>query len=327
MGHCRLVGLTLLASLVFAGSAIAADAPPPPKAVNGHAVTVVARGVATPTAIGFVGANVFAGSGPSESGGASGGLFVLANGTATKVPGSPAFVFGLTQRKGTLYVSSGTKIIAYRGFDGTRFASVKTIYSIKPGEPFLVGLASGPDGRIYAGVSFDDKYEFGGGPSDLAQSVISIRPDGTHRRIVARGMRQPFQMTFPAGSPNPYVSVLGQDSGHIPLDQIVVARPGADFGFPTCTRLPGQACAGFRWPLVFLPKHASPMGIGAIGRTLYVALFGGRGHGPEVVTVSTSGGRVKPFLVGFAAPVIALRVHDKEIYVGDLTGTIYKVAA
>jgi glucose/arabinose dehydrogenase len=326
MGSWRVIALSIVGSLALAAPAVAADGPPPPKAVNGHAVKVVATGVGTPTAIAFVGSNMFAGSGPSENG-ASGGLFAVANGTATKIPGTPSMVFGLTQRTGTLYVSSGLKVIAYRGFDGTRFTSSKTIYTVKRGEPFLVGLASGPDGRIYAGVSFDDQHEFGGDPSGLAQSVISMRPDGTHRRVVARGMRQPFQMTFPVGSPNPYVSVLGQDQGRIPLDQIVVARPGADFGFPTCTRLPGQGCGGFAWPLVFLPKHASPMGIGAIGRTLYVALFGGRGHGPEVVTVSTSGGTVKPFLFGFAAPVVALRVHDKAIYVGDLTGTIYQVAA
>ncbi|MBS1892134.1 MAG: hypothetical protein JST59_12630, partial [Actinobacteria bacterium] len=69
-----------------------------------------------------------------------------------------------------------------------------------------------------------------------------------------------------------------------------------------------------------------PMGIGTIGNTLYVSLFGGTGKGPEVVEMSTKG-QPQPLLTGFAAPVIALGVNGGSIYVGDLTGSIYKVAA
>lgn len=326
MGRSSIALLAVSTSLALAAPAMAADGPPPPpKAVNGHAVTAVATGVPVPTAFAFVGDHVFAGSGPAENG--PGGLFALANGTATKIPGTPQVVFGLAQRKGTLYVSSGEKLIAYKGFDGTRFASSKTLYTISRGANQLLGLAVGPDGRIYAGVSFKDKYEFGGDPM-LAQAVVSFRADGKDRRIVARGMRQPFQMVFPKGSPYPYVSVLAQDSGKIPADHIVVAKPGSDFGFPTCSWLAGQACDGFDEPLIDLPKHASPMGIGAIGQTLYVALFNGRTKsGPSVITVPASGGKVKPFLFGFVAPIVGLKVHQGFVYVGDLTGTVYRVKA
>jgi hypothetical protein len=87
-----------------------------------------------------------------------------------------------------------------------------------------------------------------------------------------------------------------------------------------------KQCRGMDKPAIFLPPHASPMGIGSIGKTLYVSLFGGTGKGPEVVEMSERG-QPQPFLTGFAAPVIALGVDEGNIYVGDLTGSIYKVAA
>lgn len=152
---------------------------------------------------------------------------------------------------------------------------------------------------------------------------------GTGLEVVARGLRQPFQLAFPQGSKYPYVTVLGQDQGQVPRDQIVVARPGSNFGFPTCIWLPSQKsrCRKFDKPAIFLPQHASPMGIGAIGKTLYVSLFGGAaGRGPEVVEMSEKG-RLRPFLTGFPASVIALGISGRNIYVGDLTGSIYKVAA
>ena len=65
------------------------------------------------------------------------------------------------------------------------------------------------------------------------------------------------------------------------------------------------------------------MGLGAIGGKLYVALFGGTGRGPEVVSMPVSGGKYVPVLIGFAAPVVALAAHGGKVYVGDLTGSIY----
>ncbi|MCW2953572.1 MAG: hypothetical protein JWQ48_2742 [Conexibacter sp.] len=328
----RSAALAAVVSLLLAVSAAAASAaqgpPPPPRAANGHAVQVVGSGVPTPTAFAFAGSTTFVASGPDESGKrAPGGLFVLANGKATQVPGTPPVVFGLAWRAGTLYVSAGTQLIAYTGWDGTRFASSKLLYSGKKGFPGFNGLAFGPNGRLYAGLSLIQKYDHAKDPFPLSQAVVSLRPDGTDLRVVARGLRQPFQLTFPKGARNPYVSVLSQDRGKTPPDQIVIAKNGQDYGFPTCTWLVRSACAGFAKPAILLPRHASPMGIGSIGKTLYVSLFGGTGRGPEVVKIPTAGGTPTPFLTGFVAPVIGLGVNGHDIYVGDLTGRIYKVVA
>jgi hypothetical protein len=67
------------------------------------------------------------------------------------------------------------------------------------------------------------------------------------------------------------------------------------------------------------------MGLGAIGKRLYVALFGGLGTGPEVVSVPLKGGKATPFLTGYVAPVLAIGVHRGWLYTGDLTGAVYRV--
>lgn len=319
--------LAATGSLTAGGAAAQAQGGPPlPTAANGNTVTAVGHGVPTPTAFAFGGGTVFAASGPDENTGGPGGLFVVANGTATKVPGAPPVIFGLAWRHGKLYVAAGKDLIVLRGWNGTRFAKSKTIYAGSKRFPGFNGLAFGPHGRLYAGLSLNEKYDHRKDPFRLSQAVVSMRPNGKHLRIVARGLRQPFQLTFPKGSRHPFVSVLSQDKGRIPPDQIVVAKPHQNYGFPTCTWLRKKACRGFAKPRILLPKHASPMGIGSVGRRLYVSLFGGLGTGPEVVTIPARGGKPKPVLTGFVAPVIALGIHRGALYTGDLTGTIYRVA-
>jgi hypothetical protein len=320
-----LFAAVLAAALLLPGAAGAAG-PPLPTAVNGHPVTRVASGVTTPTAFAFAGDTVFAGSGPAEQGHGKTGLFMLYNGTATKVPGTTGIVAGLAWHDNVLYVSSFQKIIAYSGWDGARFASAKTI--ARPLKAGYNGLTFGPDGRLYVGVSFRDKFDGKKDPSLHAQSVISMTASGTDVRTVATGLRQPWQLYFAPGSTHPYVSVLNHEKKPVPKDAIVVAKPGQKYGYPKCLYGIDATCRGFTKPLVLLPPHASPMGITSIGATLYVALFGGLGNGkPVVASLPLGGGKPTPFLKGFVAPIVALAQNAGKIYVGDLTGTIYSVDA
>jgi glucose/arabinose dehydrogenase len=330
MHFTRLLRAVLLAAaalLTLAVTTDAATAPPLPVAKGGQTVEVVGKGVPTPTAFAFDGETVFAGSGPDEGTGA-GGLFVLSGGEAKLIANSPKFVFGLVWHGSALYVSTGPTIVAYEGWNGTAFSSNKTIYkNSKKGFPGFNGLAFGPDGRLYAGLALDEKHDHSKDPFPISQGVVSMTASGKGLKVIARGLRQPFQLTFPSGSSSPYVSVLGQDEGKAPRDQIVVAKTGSNFGFPSCVWLTekAKACKRFDKPKIFLPPHTSPMGIGSIGKTLYVALFGGTDKHPEVVTIPTSGGKATPFLTGFPAPVIGLSINKGSLYVGDLTGTIYKI--
>jgi glucose/arabinose dehydrogenase len=317
--------------LVLAGAltlvAAAGEAKSPrPVAANGKPVQVIATGVATPTSFAFDGSTVFVGSGQEEVGG-EGGVFFLSAGKAKLIPGAPSLAFGLVWHAGILYVADHRRIVALSGWNGTIFAAKKTIYEGEKGFPGFNGLAIGPDGRLYAGLTIErERYDHSKDPFPLSEAVVSMTTSGRDVRVVSRGLRQPFQLTFPAGSRYPYVTDLGQDESVAPPDQIVIARPGANYGFPTCVWLAGERCKGFTRPQILLPKHASPMGIGSFGKTLYVALFGAADNDPEVVAIPTKHGKPKPFVTGFQDSIIGLGVNRGYLYVGGQLGTIYRVA-
>lgn len=335
MSHPRRFGTALLAVLlsvvafVLVASSGAAR-PRLPQAADGNRVEVLGTGVPTPTSFAFGGSTVFVGSAESQSATkAPGGLFTVAGGTATRVPNTPPNVFGLAWRAGTLYVSTWGTIEALSGWNGSTFGSAQTIYANESeGFPGLNGIAFGPDGRLYAALALENTYDHSKDPFPLSQAVISMTATGQDLQVVTEGVRQPFQMSFPKGAKYPYVTVLGQDTPHAPRDQIVIARPGQNYGFPTCIwrQSQTQVCKGFDEPQIFLPPHTSPMGIGSIGKTLYVALYNGTGNGPEVVEMSERG-RSRPFLTGFGAPIVGLGVHAGKVYVGELDGRIYRAAA
>jgi glucose/arabinose dehydrogenase len=329
-----LVPIALVLLAVPAALALAAQGPPPPKAVNAHPVTVVARDVPTPTSFAFGAGQAFvAGFGDEQHLKVKGGVYVLEQGRAVRVPGSPAHVVGLAYRRGTLYVSdcgcgAPSRILAWSGWDGHRFASSRVVVTGPKNFTGFNGIAVGADGKLYAGISVGDKKtdDYTQGTTRYANSVVSIDP-GTGKIIpLATGMRQPWQPVFVPGHSGPLVADLGQENlgKKRPLDRIVEIRKGADFGFPVCPAHPA-GCSKYDEPFATFPAHSSPMGLAAIRDKLYVALFNGVGKGPEVVAMPLAGGKYSPALVGFAAPVVAIGARGGRLYAGDLTGTIYSV--
>jgi glucose/arabinose dehydrogenase len=330
----RAVACAIPLTLFAAGAAPAAEpqGPPPPTAANGNPVETLAQGVPTPTQFAFGAGTVFVAAAGAEDGSAQGGIYVVRDGAATRVPGSPPLAFGVIWRKGTLYVTSGPRLLAMSGWNGTRFTSTKTLFKGPKGMPALTGLAIGPFGRIYTGVSFNaGKFDAQRSDEPLAQRLISLKRDGSDLRVETLGLRQPWMIAFAKGDKHPFVSVLAGDSEKVaPPDWIVKARHGQDYGFAECTWKVPADCAGFPAPFArFKTPHASPMGLAVIGRKLYVALFGGVGKsGPAIVSIN----RVKPnkihaVLTGYVAPVVALGTHGGWLYTGDLTGAIYRVKA
>jgi glucose/arabinose dehydrogenase len=319
-----LVGALAALSL---GAAAASGAP---TATSGSPVETLAQGVPTPTQFAFGAGKVFVAAAGDEETSAPGGVFLVHDGVATRIPDTPPTAFGVVWRRGTLYVTSGPRLLALRGWNGTSFDTTKVLFRGPAGMPFLTGLAIGPNRRLYTGVSFSaDRFDHERSTEPLGQRLISLRRNGKGLRVVAEGLRQPWMPTFVRGIRNPFVTVLAQDNlAKAPPDWIVRARRGQDYGFPDCTWQKPKACKGFPKPVALLPEHSSPMGIGAIGTRLYVALFGGRSGSPEVVSLQLGhGSNLKPVLTGFAAPVVALGVRRGWIYTGDLSGAIYRVKA
>ena len=331
MHHMRFprAALTALAACLAIPAVAGAQEgpPPPPTAANGAAVQTLAQGLPTPTEFAFYKRNVFVGAYGAEDGSSPGGVFRVRKGKATRIKGSPKAVGGIAWRKGKLYVSNNRRIVAMSRWNGHRFLRSKTIYRGPKGFNSFTGLAFGPDGRLYSGVGLRDETDEKPDPGPFARSVVSLKPNGRDIRVVAKGLRQPWQLTFVKGNPNPFVSVLADERTPTPPDWIVNAKAGDDYGYPTCTQAEKKPCKAFAKPIALLADHASPMGISPIGQTLYVALFGGLGQGPVVVSMNTAGKQIKPFLSGYVAPVLAVGTRGGYVYTGDLTGAIYRVKA
>jgi len=320
------VAVAALTTCLAVPAAAGAQAPPPPTATNGQAVKTLAQGVPTPTEFAFFKRNVFVGAfGPED--GSGGGVYRIRQGKAKRIKGSPKTVAGIAWRKGKLYVSSGKRIVVMSKWNGRRFLRKRTLYRGPAGFTGFSGLAFGPDKRLYSGVQLNDQTDQQPDNGPFARSVVSMTARGKDVKTVATGLRQPWQLTFVQGNPNPFVSVLADERTPTPPDWTVNAKPGDNYGYPTCTQSVKRDCRGFAKPVALLKDHASPMGISPIGQTLYVALFGGLGQGPEVVSMNTSGKQIKSFLTGYAAPVLAVGTRNGNVYTGDLTGAIYRVAA
>ena len=161
---------------------------------------------------------------------------------------------------------------------------------------------------------------------NASDSFLSVDPATGAARILAIGIRQPWQPLFLPGHALPLVSDLNQDDlgPNRPRDYLLAITHGANYGFPACPATP-STCANYTQPLVQFRAHASPMGLGYLNGKLYIALYGGLGKGPVVVSMPPGGGTPTPFLSGFPAPVIALGTAGGSLYAGDQSGVIYRV--
>jgi glucose/arabinose dehydrogenase len=315
----------LVAALALTGCGHSAKSPPLPQASGHRTVTVVARGVPTPTEFAVFDGRLFvAGYGDEKNPYAVGGVYLLRGGKAIRVPGSPHHVYGVAAANDTLYLSTSQALLAWSGWNGTRFQKRRVVRT-PAGYGSFRGPAIGPDGLIYVGAESDPRPSSAPTPTTNA-SFVSVDPATGSTSVIATGIRQPWQPLFLPGRALPLVSALNQDDlgPKRPRDYLLAIKRGANYGFPTCPANP-RTCANYDQPLVQFPAHSSPMGLGYLNGKLYVALYGGLGNGPVVVSMPPGGGTPTPFLSRFPAPVIALGTAGDSLYAGDQSGVIYRV--
>jgi glucose/arabinose dehydrogenase len=315
----------LAAAIALTAAGAAANAPRVPQATGHRTVTVVARGVPTPTEFAvFAGRLFVAGYGDEHNLNKAGGVYLLGGGKAIRVPGSPQHVLGLAAAENTLYLSTGQALLAWSDWNGTRFLKARVVRT-PDGYGSFRGPAVGPGGLIYVGAETDPRPS-SPPTSPFSASFVSVDPATGATSVIANGIRQPWQPLFLPGHVLPLVSALNQDDlgPNRPLDYLLAIKRGANYGFPTCPANP-STCSNYAQPLVKFPAHSSPMGLGYLNGKLYVALYGGLGKGPVVVSMPPSGGTPTPFLSRFPAGVIALGTAGGNLYAGDQSGVIYRV--
>src|SRR5690348_16029013 len=202
---------------------------------HGYSATVYATGVAHATAMAF------------RPGG--GGLYVTADtGRLAVVPPgrrrARTVVRGLGVPLGLVWLDRSHLVVSTQGR--------------------LLRLTIGPTGAVTATktlvahlpfglhqqdnvVRFHGRLYFGSGSTCNActehdrrsAAVLSVRPDGTDLRVVARGLRNPYGLIVDARHNRILVSVNGRDdlgsaSDPEPAEMVVELRAGRNFGWPGC---------------------------------------------------------------------------------------------
>jgi glucose/arabinose dehydrogenase len=248
---------------------------------------------------------------------------------------------GLVWLDDKLYVSEQGRLSRFT-LQGSSLVGRHTVVGGLPfGRHQQDNVVVGPDGRLYLGS---------GSTCDVCRekdrrsaTVLSLRPDGSDLRIVARGLRNPFGLAFQPGTGRLYASVNGQDeigtkADPEPAESVVVVRQGAFYGWPRCwpshrlRKLAGH-CRGVTPPAAYLEAHSSADGIAFWRGDLYVALWGqylSNRHGRRVVRIRLGANgkatRVTDFARGFDHPLALAVDRTGALLVADWgRGVIYRI--
>ncbi|HEY3723869.1 MAG TPA: hypothetical protein VGN59_10985 [Acidimicrobiia bacterium] len=244
---------------------------------------------------------------------------------------------GLLWVDDALYVSSHARVDVYTGFDGTAFASRRTIVSLPDGVGEDNGLARAPSGRIWLGISAP--CDACTPASTWSASVVSFEPDGSDLRVEASGIRAPVGLAFFPGTSHLYVTMNQRDKlgARTPGDWLAVVRRGQRWGFPACYGQGGAGCNGVASPTAILDRHAAASGVaivtGQLGPTTGTAAVVAEWTKASVLRVqlrhdgSRATGKAEPFLTGFKSPEPVLVRPDGTLLVGDwTTGKVYAIS-
>jgi glucose/arabinose dehydrogenase len=248
---------------------------------------------------------------------------------------------GLAWRNRTLYVSEQGRLSRFV----LRRSALRSRRVVVRGLPFgehqQDNVVLGPDDRLYlgSGSTCDVCRE----RDSRSATVISLRPDGSDLKIVARGLRNPFGLAFQPGTDRLFASVNGQDKLGTakrpePAESVVLIREGAFYGWPRCwpsyqkRGLAGR-CRGVRPPVAYLEPHSSGDGIAFWRGDLFVALWGqylSNRHGRKLVRIELGkdgrAKRVTTFARGLDHPLALVVDRSGGLLAADWgRGVIYRI--
>ena len=261
---------------------------------------------------------------------------------------------GLAWKGRTLYVSAQGRLERVR-LSGRRATGRRVVLSNLPfGLHQQDNVVVGPDGRLYLGSG--STCNACAEPDPRSAAILSFRPDGSGLEVFATGLRNPFGLAFQPGTGRLYVSVNGRDdlpspSSPEPAEMVVIAKRGANFGWPACwpsfreKRMVGT-CAGVTPPAAYLEPHSSADGLAfytgssfpaTYRDNLFVALWGqysSTRYGRRVVRIALARngnarrGGVSTFADGFDHPLaLAIDPHGALLVADWGRGTIYRIQA
>lgn len=223
-------------------------------------------------------------------------------------------------------------------------------------------LTLGPDGRLYTNIGVPCNIcEF---DRDRYALLVSFNPDGSGRRIEARGIRNSVGMAHHPVTRELWATNNGRDwlDNNVPEDSLHrVRRSGEDHGFPFCLgtfsdpegNAGGRNCSEFQAPAALLGPHVAALGMRFYTGTsfpeqyrnqIFIARRGSwnreplSGYDVVVAKLDAQGNvtGIEPFLTGFrddaaqrfsGRPVDVHVMRDGSLLVADeQNGAIYRVS-
>lgn len=267
---------------------------------------------------------------------------------------------GVTFHSGALYVAESGRIL--------RFDRIEERLDTPP-EPVVVAtmraydhhgwryIGFGPDGRLYVSMGAPCNVCE---PGDLG-SIVSMRADGSDRRIFARGVRNSVGFTWHPQSGDLWFTDNGRDwlGDDLPPDELNRAEgAGRHFGFPYCHGgdIPDpefgarRTCSDFTPPIQRLGPHVASLGVRFYDGDMFPERYRGQlfiaEHGSwnrssrvgyRITLVRLEGDRAlgyEPFASGWlragsvsGRPVDLLVMPDGALLVSDdKAGVVYRIA-
>lgn len=181
---------------------------------------------------------------------------------------------GLAVRDGSLYVLAINQVLRYDGIEGQldspgQPTDLSAAFDLPPDEHHGWKFATfGPDGRLYTNVGVPcNVCEF---DRDRYALLLSFNPDGSDRRVEARGVRNSVGMAHHPQTGELWATNNGRDwaGNDIPYDTLHRVRSsGEDHGFPFCVgdwndpAVPRRDCSEFQHPAAYLGPHVAALGM------------------------------------------------------------------
>lgn len=213
------------------------------------------------------------------------------------------------------------------------------------------GLGIGPDGKLY--LTLGSTSDHGPEEHPLAGSILVSELDGSELRVYARGLRNPYDLTF-----NSSGQLFATDNGPdfqdqrlnwSPPDEINLVEAGKNYGYPDFFGFPPR-WSNSSGPIAIFPSHSVPTGTLVYQGTqfpsefqdkVFVTLFGPLVN-PQFATVveakvvvvtieeaspGVTRGVVEDFASGFVAPIDVAVDSQGRLYIADYGGhQVYQVS-
>ena len=274
---------------------------------------------------------------------------------------------GVAVRDGNLYVVAINRVLRFDGIEGKldnpgEPADLTAAFNLPTEEHHgWKFLAFSPDGRLTMNTGVPcNVCEF---DRDRFANIISFRPDGSDRRVEARGIRNSVGFDWHPTTRELWATNNGRDwaGNDIPNDTLHrIRRPGEDHGFPFCVgswndpAVPRRECSEFVQPAAVLGaacrrrsgRDSTPgrMFPEQYRNQLFIARRGSwnreqlSGYDVVVARIGADGNvaGIEPFLTGFrdegsnefrGRPVDVLQRRDGSLLVSDeQNGAIYRIS-